>query len=69
MHAITYKQALSRVLGHQRLNTYLDSRVARESIELVKQLEHGSLHFSVTALVAIETLRSDRINLVYLQAD
>ena len=42
----------------------LDAIVGREAVELVEELEHGALHFSVAALFAVEALRADGVELV-----
>ena len=38
--------------------TCLDVVIAVEAVELREQLQHGALHFSVTALVAVKALRT-----------
>lgn len=44
--------------------THLDSTIARETIQLVQQLQHCPLHFPITTLIAVKPLCSDSIQLV-----
>ena len=44
--------------------TYLDVIVGRESVELIEQLQHGSLHLSVSSLLGVEPLGADGVQLV-----
>lgn len=45
-------------------SSYLDSIIGTETIKLIQQLQHGSLYFTVTTLVRIETFGSNRIQLI-----
>ena len=47
-----------------REGTDLDSLVAAEPVELVEELEHRPLHLAVTALLRIEPLGADSVQLV-----
>jgi hypothetical protein len=43
---------------------HLDAVVGSETIKLVQKLQHGALDFTVTTLVAVETLGADGVQLV-----
>ena len=47
-----------------REGTDLDSLVAAETVELVQELKHRPLHLTVTALLRIEPLGADSVQLV-----
>lgn len=57
------KQSRIQHVRSIRRRDHLDVRVAREPIQLVEELQHGSLHFSVAGLLAAETLRTNSIQL------
>jgi hypothetical protein len=43
---------------------HLDAVVGSETVKLVQKLQHGALDFTVTTLVAVETLGADGVKLV-----
>mmetsp|Transcript_35283 Transcript_35283/g.77247 ORF Transcript_35283/g.77247 Transcript_35283/m.77247 type:complete len:206 (+) Transcript_35283:531-1148(+) len=54
-------QDINSVGGHD----HLDSLRRLKSIQLVQQLQHGSLHFGITAGLTILSLGPDGINLIH----
>ena len=36
-----------------------------EAVELIKQLQHGSLNFGIAATATLQTRRTDRVNFVH----
>ena len=75
-HAATYFSMLPLMCGVMMCSTRIvaskpkvttsfhDSGVGQASIKLIKQLEHGTLHFTVAALLSSEALRTDSVELV-----
>jgi hypothetical protein len=47
-----------------KAGTDLDALIATEPIQLVEQLKHSSLHLAIAALLRVEPLRADGVELV-----
>lgn len=45
-------------------STYFDSFITAETIELIEKLQHCSLHFTITTLIRIESLGTNRIQFI-----
>jgi hypothetical protein len=43
---------------------YLNAVVAAEAVQLVQKLKHSSLHLTISSLVRVETLGTNRIQLI-----
>ena len=43
---------------------YLDIIIGRETVQLIEQLQHGSLNLSVSSLLSVKSLGTDGVQLV-----
>jgi len=57
---------IAPILLHSvEVGAHLDVLLRLETIELVKQLKHSSLHLTITTGAAFQTGRANRVNLIH----